>query len=116
MNVLVVTLLVTVVLADLLRKAVGSSRKHSPTMSCDEIPMDVLFSEGSLSSTAPTSPSSSPLFRPSDVDDLKLSQLSQARESLREYPRAHSVKNVCFVGAGYVGRSSPFKHLGLAEN
>lgn len=78
--------------------------------------MDVLFSEGSLSSTAPTSPSSSPLFRPSDVDDLKLSQLAQAGESLRDYPRAHSVKNVCFVGAGYVGRSSLSKHPRLVED
>ncbi|KAJ6031640.1 hypothetical protein N7540_002372 [Penicillium herquei] len=72
-------------------------------MSCDEIPMDVLFSEGSSSSTAPTSPSSSPLVHPSEIDDLKLSQLPQVRNVLEEYPRDLSVKDVCFIGAGYVG-------------
>ncbi|KAJ5259592.1 hypothetical protein N7478_012573 [Penicillium angulare] len=65
--------------------------------------MDVLFSEGSLSSTAPTSPSSSPLFRPSEIDDLKLSQSPQSRETLEGYPYTHIVENVCVMGAGYVG-------------
>lgn len=72
---------------------------------CDDIPMEVFSSpsERSLScSTAPTSPSSSPLFRPSDVDDLKLG-LPQSRLGEAEL-RDGTVKNVCVVGAGYVGR------------
>ncbi|KAJ5925774.1 hypothetical protein N7454_007284 [Penicillium verhagenii] len=72
-------------------------------MSCDEIPMDILFSEsGESCSTAPTSPSASPLFRPSDVDDPKLA-LPESTPPTEEHHRAHPVKNVCVVGAGYVG-------------
>lgn len=73
---------------------------------CDEIPMDVFSSpsDGSLTcSTAPTTPSSSPLFRPSEIDDLKLAQLPQSGLSDSNL-RDDSVKNVCVVGAGYVGR------------
>lgn len=68
--------------------------------------MDVfsLPSDGSLScSTAPTTPGSSPLFRPSEIDDLKLAQLPQARLGESEL-RSDAVRNVCVVGAGYVGR------------
>ncbi|KAJ5126485.1 hypothetical protein N7448_007264 [Penicillium atrosanguineum] len=71
---------------------------------CDDIPMEVFSSpsERSMScSTAPTTPSSSPLFRPSDVDDLKLG-LPQARLGEADL-RDGTVKNVCVVGAGYVG-------------
>ncbi|KAJ5676477.1 uncharacterized protein N7477_002110 [Penicillium maclennaniae] len=71
---------------------------------CDDIPMEIFSSpsERSLScSTAPTSPSSSPLFRPSDVDDLKLG-LPQSRLGEADLSDG-TVKNVCVVGAGYVG-------------
>ncbi|KAJ5523670.1 hypothetical protein N7494_010320 [Penicillium frequentans] len=72
-------------------------------MSCDEIPMDILFSEsGESCSTAPTSPSASPLFRPSDIDDLKLA-LPESTPPTEEHEQVQPVKNVCVVGAGYVG-------------
>jgi hypothetical protein len=70
----------------------------------DDIPMEVFSSpsDSSLScSTAPTTPISSPLFRPSDVDDLKLG-LPQSRLGETDL-RDDAVKNVCVVGAGYVG-------------
>lgn len=75
----------------------------------DDIPMDVLSSSGasdasSFCSTGPTTPASSPLFRPSGSDDLAvLTQLAHLRsiESVASEP----VKSVCVVGAGYVGRS-----------
>lgn len=69
--------------------------------------MDIFSSpsDGSRScSTAPTTPSSSPLFRPSDIDDLKLAQLPQARLGESELRGNDAVRNVCVVGAGYVGR------------
>ncbi|KAJ5819008.1 hypothetical protein N7474_004599 [Penicillium riverlandense] len=73
----------------------------------DDIPMDVLSSSGasdasSFCSTGPTTPASSPLFRPSGSDDLAvLTQLAHLRsiESVASEP----VKSVCVVGAGYVG-------------
>ncbi|KAJ5100087.1 hypothetical protein N7532_007088 [Penicillium argentinense] len=79
----------------------------------DDIPMDFLSesSSGSPSisavscSTAPTSPSSSPLFRPSEADDLKLAQVLS---DLRSEP----VQNVCVVGAGYVGRLTQMLGIG----
>lgn len=77
-------------------------------MSSDDIPMDVFSSsspsEGSrCCSTGPTTPSASPLFRASELDDLKLAGLPQSRVlSDTELPRI-AVKNVCVVGAGYVG-------------
>jgi UDPglucose 6-dehydrogenase len=75
-------------------------------MSCDDIPMDILFSEsGESCSTAPTSPSASPLFRPSDIDDLKLA-LPESTPPTDEHEQVQPVKNVCVVGAGYVGRHS----------
>lgn len=56
-------------------------------------------------STGPTTPSASPLFRPSELDDLKLAALPQSRVlSETELPNI-AVKNICVVGAGYVGRS-----------
>jgi UDPglucose 6-dehydrogenase len=72
-------------------------------------------SEGSRScSTGPTTPSASPLFRPSEFDDLKLAALSQSRVlSETELPRI-AVKNICVVGAGYVGRSHPSRDSAAA--
>jgi len=75
---------------------------------CDDISGEAFFSpsDSSLScSTAPTTPSSSPLFRPSDVDDLKLGS-PQPRPDGTDL-RDDVVKNVCVVGAGYVGRLHP---------
>lgn len=86
-------------------------------MSGDDIPMDVFSSsasEGSVTcSTGPTTPSASPLFRPSEYDDLKLAALPQSRVlSETELPRI-AVKNVCVIGAGYVGRSHVTDHPGM---
>ncbi|KAJ5642485.1 hypothetical protein N7490_006485 [Penicillium lividum] len=71
-------------------------------MSCDEIPMDILFSESGECSTAPTSASASPLFRPSDIDDPKL-VLPESSPSTEEHQGTYPVENVCVIGAGYVG-------------
>ncbi|KAJ5666597.1 hypothetical protein N7462_011006 [Penicillium macrosclerotiorum] len=78
----------------------------SATTPSDEIPMDILSSpsEGSFScSTGPTTPSSSPLFRPSEVDELKPAQLAPSRVLNETDQLQEGVKNVCVVGAGYVG-------------
>ncbi|KAJ5167540.1 uncharacterized protein N7482_006321 [Penicillium canariense] len=75
-------------------------------MSGDEIPMDDFSpsSESSLScSTGPTTPSSSPLFRPSEIDDLKLGAVPQSRVLSETMMARTAVKNICVVGAGYVG-------------
>lgn len=79
--------------------------------------MDVFSSssDGSRScSTAPTTPSSSPLFRPSDFDDLKLAQLPQARLGELELRGNDAVRNVCVVGAGYVGKLLLWECAGVA--
>ncbi|KAF3398545.1 UDP-glucose 6-dehydrogenase [Penicillium rolfsii] len=61
-------------------------------------------SEGSLScSTGPTTPSASPLFRASELNDLKLAGLPQSRVLSDTELSRIAVKNVCVVGAGYVG-------------
>ncbi|OJJ45827.1 hypothetical protein ASPZODRAFT_119045 [Penicilliopsis zonata CBS 506.65] len=74
--------------------------------------MDPLASPGTSdessydASTGPTTPSSSPLFGPSGIDDLalSLSQCLNAREGENgSFHSAGTVKNVCVVGAGYVG-------------
>lgn len=89
---------------------VATTTSTTPTiiMSGDEIPMDVFSSsspsEGSMScSTGPTTPSASPLFRPSEFDDLKLAALPQSRVLSETELPSIAVKNVCVIGAGYVG-------------
>ncbi|KAJ5578787.1 uncharacterized protein N7459_007751 [Penicillium hispanicum] len=75
-------------------------------MSYDEIPMDIFSSSSESSrscSTGPTTPSSSPLFCPSELDDFKLAQLPQSKVLTETQLRLQSVRNVCVVGAGYVG-------------
>ncbi|RLL95556.1 hypothetical protein CFD26_103773 [Aspergillus turcosus] len=56
-------------------------------------------------STRPTTPSSSPLFCASRMEDLALSHFlhSPGSASLQSFPAWGQVKNVCVVGAGYVG-------------
>ncbi|KAI9932305.1 hypothetical protein ASPWEDRAFT_182875 [Aspergillus wentii DTO 134E9] len=95
----------------------------------EDIPMDLLSSPLGTSdessydaSTGPTTPASSPLFCSSKVDDLTLSHflhspasyrldadaspcdtLGSASSSFQSFPAWGPVKNVCVVGAGYVG-------------
>lgn len=52
---------------------------------------------GSSYSTNPTTPGTSPLFRP--AKDPQLAQLTQL-----DPQRCGPVQNVCVVGAGYVGK------------
>lgn len=56
-------------------------------------------------STRPTTPSSSPLFCASRMEDLALSHFmhSPGSASLQSFPAWGQVKNICVVGAGYVG-------------
>ncbi|GFF36389.1 UDP-glucose 6-dehydrogenase [Aspergillus udagawae] len=56
-------------------------------------------------STRPTTPSSSPLFCASRMEDLALSHFmhSPCSASLQSFPAWGQVKNICVVGAGYVG-------------
>ncbi|KAJ5901488.1 hypothetical protein N7495_002016 [Penicillium taxi] len=70
-------------------------------MSYEDSSMDTSSDSGSFCSTNPTTPSSSPLFRPSEIEDLKLAQLPQSTAAIESDPTI--VKNLCVVGAGYVG-------------
>lgn len=67
-------------------------------------------------STALTTPASSPLFRPSKGDDLALSPSPSSPSSgyiSFQGPAAWgAVKDVCVVGAGYVGRLFLLKESG----
>ncbi|KAF7720178.1 UDP-glucose 6-dehydrogenase [Penicillium ucsense] len=78
-------------------------------MSSDEIAMEVFpsspsASEGSLfCETGPTTPSGSPLFRPSQGDEIKFASFPQSRDLSETGPLETVVKNICVVGAGYVG-------------
>lgn len=100
-------------------------RKSSAAIAIDDYsyPMDYLASpvtstasdESSYDdSTGPTTPASSPLFCPSRVDESLTRLLNSppesckldtdsARDSLQSFPAWGAVKNVCVVGAGYVG-------------
>lgn len=66
-------------------------------------------------STSPTTPASSPFFGPSKGEDLTLSHslnspgfsdpaLCDTPCSLQSFPPWSPVRNICVVGAGYVGR------------
>lgn len=65
-------------------------------------------------STGLTTPASSPLFGPSKGDDLALSPSLNSPDSgyisgsLQGPPTWGAVKNICVVGAGYVGRLVAF--------
>lgn len=56
-------------------------------------------------STRPTTPSSSPLFCASRMEDLTLSHFTHfpGSATLQSFPAWGQVKNICVVGAGYVG-------------
>ena len=63
--------------------------------------------ESSLSgSTGPTTPASSPLFGPAKGDDLTLSHYLHSSLDSDILATGGPVRNVCVVGAGYVGRTA----------
>lgn len=55
-------------------------------------------------STGPTTPASSPLFGPAKGDDLTLSHYLHSSLDSDIVAASGPVRNVCVVGAGYVGR------------
>lgn len=55
-------------------------------------------------STGPTTPASSPLFGPSKGDDLTLSHYLHSSLDSDILANCGPVRNVCVVGAGYVGK------------
>ena len=111
-----------------LHKKHYSSISRSSTMDLASSPRSSLEWSLDDSSTCPTTPASSPLFRAAKVDDVSSHSTSPA--GITDTQGAHNdaatansarilandrVKSVCVVGAGYVGRlllaHCPYLHL-----
>lgn len=67
-------------------------------------PLGTDESSWSGGSTGPTTPASSPLFGPAKGDDLTLSHYLHSSLDSDIVVACGPVRNICVVGAGYVGR------------